>query len=171
MPDAPRDHYALRCVLPPRWQQIDHAVFVVIVDETAKKGGVAATALNGLRTSMTRDGVILTALRARTGGDVFDFLLVAMPAASEGLRADAEPSRDATEIVELANGAAVLHPVTGEPTSASPLPASVQVVLRVPPSKRGAIVTVLSTEAGCEAMLAREAEAIAGSLRIEPTDE
>jgi hypothetical protein len=140
------------------------------MEEMAAEERLDATAFVRVRTSIVRDAVVLSAVRVRTNQQALDFVTIAMPTASPGPRADAASSRDATAIVELANGPGIVHSAECAP-STSPLPASVQLVLRVPPSERGAIVTVLSSEAGCEEMLAREAEAIAGSLRIESADE
>lgn len=71
--------------------------------------------------------------------------------------------------VELANGPAIMHDdSTTGPAGGFTV---VQLVTRIPPHHRGAIVTALSSEAGCGVLLNQVITGLAESLRTEPLPE
>jgi hypothetical protein len=155
----------LSCVLPPYWQQLDlerlmkHAEQVVVEREPAFQMLVA------LKSGTVTEPFVLTAVRFRLEERAFDFLGIALPDPAAKVSEYVEPARETNATADLTNGPAISH--RSDATAGNTwLPSSVQVVLLVPPSHRGAVVTLLSSERGSEAMLETEAESIASSLRI-----
>lgn len=174
---------ALSLVLPPLWQRLDvsgllDALLDPAVDEEyqellgAEAASQVTTALQHLRDTNGRDGVVVAAMRMRAEAKAIDILTVALPPEpreAEGGPAAEEARRESVELVDLGGSAGISHQEEAPPDSRRFFRTHVQIVTRVPPVGRGAIVTVGSSEPRAEALLETEAEAVAGSLSVEGT--
>ena len=161
---APRQGEGLRCVLPPGWRRVDHTSLFELAAELGAEQGLDADALDRLRSLPATTGIVLVTVRTR--GEILDIGTIALPPEGRSPKrtgralAPAEPGR----IVALDGGLAAIHE-TG--VAGLPMQTQVQLITRVPPTGRGAILTLMSTGQGCESMLEHEAASLADSLKIE----
>lgn len=175
----------LNLVLPPLWQRIHvgrglEAMLDIASSEEYERelgpdtAAQTCEALSSLRAACAADGIVFAALRMRTDQQAIDVLTVALPQ-EDGSAAEPErPRRTRTgngggTAVDLGGVAGISHSSLTEPSSSGEpfFRAHVQIVTRVRPEGRGAIVTLASSAPDARSLLESDAEEIAGSLRIE----
>jgi hypothetical protein len=183
---------ALSITLPARWQRI-HTERLLDDAITDLADPVVATALSDAETQSAQrklarvrdlchaENVVLVAIRMRPDVRAIDQLSLALPGTegitnSSSMRSMTSSERrdpEITEDVDIDGLQAVSHrSVPAEPPDEGTGHGSqVQLVFVVPGSDRGAVLTLLSSAAGVEDLLEREAEEIAASIHITNADE
>lgn len=181
-------HQALDVTIPSGWQRI--YAERLLDDMLCSDAAWAATGsnvnsenvktiLNEMRTLYRADDILFTAMRRRQSPPAIDILTVALPADDSAggetrdiPMPDPTPSAELTEYVDFDGVPAVIHRSIGDGSGQGNMLASrVQVVAAIPPSARGAIVTIVSSESCAESALQADAAAVVGSLRIVSVDE
>lgn len=176
---------ALSLVLPPMWQRIhvgqtlDTMLEIVASGEYERDFGPDATsenekALSSVRAACEADGVVFAAVRVRADEQAVDVFTVAVPRDDGVTTVPAEksaskaPRNENGKVVNLSGAPGISHSSLAESDGdESFFRTHVQIVTRVRPSGRGAIVTLASSAPDAGLLLESEAEEIAGSLRIE----
>jgi hypothetical protein len=143
------------------------------------EGAVALAAeFETLRRLVDADCVVLLCLRSGlSSGTALNAMTLAFPkplyAGGDGYpnTANGSPNRSEqiAEAVDLdGDGYGIVHRSSPTPrTSGDGFASYVQLVRFIPGTKRGAILTVMSTESGVQSALAEEAETIAASFSLE----
>jgi hypothetical protein len=115
--------------------------------------------------------VLLTAVRIRAVENALDVLTLAVPHAANAAEYEDTNARSApraTGDVEIDGASArLVIPQDESPADGDPFASRAQVIALLPSTRRGAILTLLSTAAGAERMLEDEAARVASSLRLE----
>ncbi|MGH2874875.1 MAG: hypothetical protein ACRDLV_01355 [Solirubrobacteraceae bacterium] len=113
-------------------------------------------------------GLLLGGFRERPGH--LDLLTIALPPTD--VQGDHPPpeARSAEEgtWVDLTENFAIEHTGIDQPSDGSIIGSSVQLVIIVPGSHQGAVITAQSTESGVEADLETSARYVADSMRLLP---
>jgi hypothetical protein len=167
----------LRITLPPPWQRVhmdrvfDQVVSARVAERlTVDLGGEAAgeverTILAALAVG-AQEQIVLSAIRARPDRQALDYMTLAFPPNRTDDEVQGGASANQTETGEQ-RGATARSTARTAPAGAEIMfPSRVQSVAFVPPNKRVALLTLLSTEPGVEPVLKRAAREIATSMSL-----
>jgi hypothetical protein len=178
------DGGTLSVTLPPRWQRFHFDRLLAQMETEAAMPELQeelgepvarwlSDMLEGVQSTYTQGDVILAAMRVRADDYAIDMMTLALPTAGEAEdRAtqleSSSTGGEETAYVNIGNGHGVAHRSSpaGDRSEVKFFPAYVQLVTRIPPSDRGAIMTLMSSAKGAEDLLERDAEQIAESLRL-----